>query len=259
MDLSIIIPVFNSENILDTLIINLKKNIKSNKIKKFEVILVNDASSDQSWEKIVQLKKKFKFIKGIDMALNVGQHKAIFAGLKLSSGKKIITMDDDMQHSPFYLMAICKKLDNYDCCYTIYLKRKHALWKRAISYLNSVFSNYIFNKPSSVYLSSYRGFKSEINDKMILEKKSILFLDALILKFSKKLCVINVRHRDRHEGESNYKILNLFSLWFDMIENFHFYPIRLGSLVGLIFFSFVKIIRINSKRNNKHKIKQILK
>lgn len=51
MDLSIIIPVFNSENILDILIINLKKNIKSNKIKKFEVILVNESSSDQSWKK----------------------------------------------------------------------------------------------------------------------------------------------------------------------------------------------------------------
>jgi undecaprenyl-phosphate 4-deoxy-4-formamido-L-arabinose transferase len=156
-------------------------------------------------------------------------------------------------------MAIVKKLDKYDCCYTIYLKRKHALWKKAISYLNSVFSNFILNKPSSIYISSYRGFKSEIRDKMLLEKKTILFLDALILKFSKNLSAINVRHLDRHEGESNYKILNLFSLWFDMIENFHFYPIRLGSLVGLIFFSFVKIIRINSKRSNKYKINKILK
>ena len=106
MNLSIVIPVYNSSNILDNLLSQIKRNIKLNSISKFEVILVNDASKDQSWKKIVKLKKKFKFVKGINLDRNIGQHQAIFVGLKYCSGKKIITMDDDMQHPPEYVFEI---------------------------------------------------------------------------------------------------------------------------------------------------------
>ena len=67
MRLSIIIPVYNSENILPLLVKAIFKNLK-NKIPKYEIILVNDSSRDKSWNKIVDLSKKYKFIKGIDLS-----------------------------------------------------------------------------------------------------------------------------------------------------------------------------------------------
>ncbi len=258
MNLSIVIPVYNSANILNNLINQINKNLTENRINKFEVILVNDASEDQSWRNIVKLKKKFKFIKGINLSKNIGQHEAIFVGLKYCSGKKVITMDDDMQHPPSYLINIYEKLDYYDSCYTLYIKRKHKFWKKAVSYINNIFSSYLFNKPFNVYLSSFRGFRSNIKNKIINEKKKILFLDSLILKFAKNICTIKVIHRRRFKGESNYKISNLFKLWFNMIENFHFYPIRFGSIIGLISFTFVKILRIN-RIKKKFRIIEFLK
>ena len=101
MDLSIIIPVYNSENIIEELVKQLNDSINNiTYINSFEVIMVNDCSSDGSWEKIKAISKKFKFIKGISFAQNYGQHNAIMTGLEACEGERLITMDDDLQHSP---------------------------------------------------------------------------------------------------------------------------------------------------------------
>ena len=95
MKLSIVIPVYNSEKILDKLL----KTIKNAILKKnypFELLLINDCSSDKSWQKILQLKTKYKFIKAINLKYNYGQHGAIFCGLRYSTGDNIVCMDDDM-------------------------------------------------------------------------------------------------------------------------------------------------------------------
>ena len=111
MHLSIVIPVFNSLNILNNLIKQIKFNLKFKEIKKFEIILVNDCSQDNSWNKIKELSKKNLEIKGINLSNNYGQHSSIFAGLKYSKGKIVITTNDDLQHPPSSLISIYKKLN----------------------------------------------------------------------------------------------------------------------------------------------------
>ena len=81
-------------------------------------------------------------------------------------------------------------------------------------------------------------------------KKNIILVDSMLLKSTKKICFIDILHKRRFEGESNYNIKNLFSLWFDSIENFHFIPIRIGSFVGLFFFLIVKTLRLFGKSRN---------
>ena len=86
MDLSIIIPVYNSENILKKLVSEIEKSTSKRSLKK-EIILINDCSKDNSWETIKSLQKKNKSLKGINLQDNFGQHNAIMAGLNLCSGK----------------------------------------------------------------------------------------------------------------------------------------------------------------------------
>ena len=105
MELSIIIPVYNSAKILPTLVGEVEKAL-DNKIKKMEVIFVNDFSIDNSWEIIKKLSKEKKFIKGINLKENYGQHNAIAAGLSISTGEFVILMDDDLQHDPIYIERI---------------------------------------------------------------------------------------------------------------------------------------------------------
>ena len=257
MKLSIVIPIYNSSKIIHKLINQLNSKIDKKILKKTEIILINDFSKDDSWEIIKKISKRNPKIKGINLNDNYGQHSAIFAGLKFAKGKKIITMDDDLQHPPSSIMSIYNKLDDYDLCYTLYLKRKHPVWKKIISYLNNVYSSFLFDKPLNIYHSSFRGFNAHICKKILHFKKPIIFLDSLLLNETKNISTIKVMHKKRFKGESNYKLRNLFSLFFDMIVNYHFLPIRFGSILGLLSKLFVQTFRIfNERKVFQYKIKE---
>ena len=123
MILSIIIPVYNSEDILDELITQITSEIdkKIDLLKEFEIILVNDNSIDKSWQKIKEISTKHKNVTGINLSKNFGQHNALMAGIKNSKGDFLITMDDDLQHPPSYMVEIINKLnEGFDICYTKY-------------------------------------------------------------------------------------------------------------------------------------------
>ena len=257
MKLSIIIPVYNSSKILEKLITEINSNVSNKFEKDYEIILVNDSSKDNSWVVIKKISREFDFVKGIDLNNNVGQHGAVFVGLKHSIGNKIIIMDDDLQHPPESLIAIYEQLDLYDACYTLYLKRKHVYWKILVSTLNNFFSSFIFNKPFRIYTSSMKGIKDSVKNRFIENNPKIPNLDSLILRASKTVTNVKVNHQERFEGKSNYDIKKLFTLWFDMIENFHFYPLRFGSLIGLISFFVVRIFRFAKTRQSfSYKIKE---
>ena len=247
--LSIIIPVYNSSKILKKLINEINLNLYETFKDDYEIILINDFSNDNSWEIIKKISEKFNFIKGINLSYNVGQHGAIFVGLKNSTGDRIIIMDDDLQHPPQSLMSIYEKLDLFDACYTLYIKRKHVNWKIFVSIVNNFFSSFIFNKPFKIYTSSMKGIRGNVRDKFLVHNPKIPFIDSLILKEAKNITNIKVYHQERFEGKSNYDVRKLFILWFDMIENYHFYPLRFGSLIGFISFCAVKLLRIfNTKK-----------
>ena len=255
--LSIIIPVYNSAKILDKLVIEIKSNLSRKFEKDYEIIFINDFSKDNSWEIIKKISKDYNFVKGIDLNYNVGQHGAVFVGLKYSIGKKIIMMDDDLQHPPQSLTSICDQLDEYDACYTLYLKRKHVIWKKIVSSVNNFFSSFIFNKPFKIYISSMKGIRREIKERFIDNNPKTISLDSLILRNANSVTNIKVHHQERFEGKSNYDIKRLFILWFDMIENFHFYPLRFGSLIGLISYCIIKILRISkTKKSFSYEIKE---
>ena len=249
MKLSIIIPVYNSSKILNKLTYEINSYLTNDLKDQYEIILINDSSQDNSWNVIQELSSKHTFIKGVNLEKNVGQHGAIFVGLKFSVGHKIIIMDDDLQHPPQSLFSIYKKLDDFDACYTLYLKRKHVYWKILVSMTNNFFSSFLFNKPNNIYLSSLKGVRSNIRDKFIVINPKIPFIDSLILKHTKNITNININHQERYEGDSNYNLKKLFILWFDMIENFHFWPLRFGSFVGLIAYLFIKLLRLSKKKN----------
>jgi len=250
MQLSIIIPVYNSAKIIPLLVKKIKQNINK-KIKNYEIILINDSSGDNSWQIIEKISKKNNFVKGINLKSNFGQHPAIFTGLKYAKGQKIITMDDDLQHSPKYITKICNALDEYDLCYSIYTKRQYGFIKKSVSYLNNLIASVLLNKSIKIYLSSFRGFNKEVKNRVIKYSGNTIYLDSLLLKNSKKIGLVSVKHQKRYSGSSTYSITSLFSLWFDMIINYHFLPIRPGSFIGAIAKFFILIIKFSSINNSK--------
>jgi len=249
LGLSIIVPVYNSQNILPKLINSIFLLFNKKKII-FEIFLVNDFSQDKSWEVIKNLSSKYKFVKGINLSQNFGQHNAIMAALNQCNGKNIITIDDDLQHSPDNIIDIYQELlKGFDVCYVNYLERKHEKWKIFFSYTSNIISSFLLNKPLKIYCSSYKGFNKNVLKEIIKYKKSNVYIDGLILNFTRNISMISVPHYPRLEGKSNYNFPKLFGLWCNMAENFPIKPFRLATFVGF----FLKMIIILFKKKSNYK------
>ena len=258
MKISIVVPVFNSSDILDELVIRIKNTLEKIDYKdNFELILINDFSGDSSWIKIKNLRKKYFFIKGINLSENFGQHNAIMAGLNNLSGDYVITLDDDLQHPPEYIPNIIEKLNDFDVCYTNYKNRKHIGWKKAVSTINNIVSSFLLNKPLRIYMSSFRGLKKNIVLEIIKFKKPDVYIDGLIINLAKNIEMITVEHHARKKGESNYTLKKLLILWSNMLINFSFFPFKTPSIFGIVLKFLVKLVR---KKNIKpqYKISEII-
>ena len=242
MELSIVIPVYNSGNILPKLAKQIEFNLKD-KINSFELFLVNDCSKDNSWSVIKELSSNNFFIKGLNLKKNYGQHNSIMAGLNECTGNYVILMDDDLQHPPNKINDIYLELKkNYDVCYVNYIKRKHVKWKIFLSKVNNILSSFIFQKkPLHVYTSSFKGFNKKVLKKIIEYKKKEVFLDWLILNYTQNVTIIDVDHFKRHEGETTYDIKNLLFLWSNMITIVPIFPLRFSSPFLLFLKLFLQI------------------
>ena len=255
LSISIVIPVYNSEkilpNLIESIIFYLNKDFSG---LKYEIILINDFSSDKSWEIITELSKKLENLKGINLSENCGQHNAIMAGLNIASGEKIITMDDDFQHHPSNLIFFFNKLDHCDACYTYYKNRKHNFWKKKCSQLNNLISSFLLDKPIHIYMSSFRGLNQKVLIEIIKYKEKNVYLDYLILKNANTVEMINVEHHVRLEGNSKYSLKKLLILWSSMVLCADVLPLRFKSFFILFFKLMAKLIVRNEKKNEQFKI-----
>ena len=254
MDLSIIIPVYNSESILPHLVKEIDIALIDKNLNK-ELIFINDFSEDKSWKTIKHLSTSYSFIKGINLKSNYGQHNAIAAGLNHASGKYIIMMDDDLQHDPKYILKIFNELKNgYDSCYVKYLLRKHKIWKKTLSYFNHISSSYLSGKPISIYTSSFKGIRNEICNKINNDHSFEVFLDWIIVENSKRIQTIEILHRERFDGKTNYSIKKLLLLWSNMILKIK--PKNKFKMILLLFVKFIInfiILKIIKKKDFKEK------
>lgn len=240
MELSIVIPVYNSFNILDELVKNIKLNV--NFVKEYELVLVNDCSPDNSWGKIEELIKENSFIKGVNLRKNSSQHNAVMAGLNQTSGKVIIMMDDDLQHSPKYIENLYAQIvSGFDVCYTKFPDVKQKTWKRLGSKFNDKIANILLKKPKNLYLSSFKGISKAIRDEIIGYNGPYPYVDGLLLSVTNSITTIEVEHKSRFEGEGNYNLINSVSLWLKMVTSFSILPLRVATFIGIIF-SFISFI-----------------
>ena len=163
---------------------------------------------------------------------------------ELKKGDKIITMDDDLQHSPSSIKDLINELNKgFDICYTKYLNRQHPLWKKIMSWINNFMASHLLNKPYNIYLSSYRAFQKKIVKEIINYDEPNVYIDGLVLKITRNISIVSVPHNQRLHGPSNYGFKKLLSLWSNMAINFPIFPLRISSIFGLIILSTIIIIR----------------
>jgi undecaprenyl-phosphate 4-deoxy-4-formamido-L-arabinose transferase len=233
--LSIVIPVYRSAVILPALIERLA-GVLPKRYSSYEVILVDDASPDDTWQSIETLCQSYAWVKGVGLRTNAGQHGAIVAGLNHASGDVIVTMDDDLQHSPEDIPFLVDKIqEGHDVCYATFNSRHHERWKIWGSRFNNFVANILLKKPRDLYLSSFKAFHREIRNEIIKYQGPFPYVDGLILSVTRHIVSIEVEHHPRLEGKSNYSFVKLVRLWTHMATNFSILPLRVASYLGIAF------------------------
>ncbi|MNW44171.1 Undecaprenyl-phosphate 4-deoxy-4-formamido-L-arabinose transferase [compost metagenome] len=235
MDLSIVIPVYNSSEGLDELYDRITSVLSSINYQ-YEVILIDDCSKDKSFSKMNELNKKDNRIQIIQLMRNYGQHNAIICGMKFSSGHFVITMDDDLQNPPEEIPNLINEIKKgYDCVVGTPLLKKHAGYRNFGSYLINRSYQHIFSKPPHIKMSSFRILSRSLVDSIISQNTINPMIDALILKNTNNISNLDVEHDFRKYGSSNYSFKKSYKLAMDILVNYSTIPLQLISWCG--FFS----------------------
>lgn len=235
MKYSIVIPVYNSQNVVENVVEILLDVINKNGFSA-EIILVNDGSSDSSWDVIKQLANDFKNVKSIDLVKNYGQHNAILCGFKYATGDYIITMDDDLQNPPSEIIHLINKMNegNYDLVFGKFREKKDALYRKFGSSFIGYLNTKIFNKPKNITLTNFRIVRRDLIDRVLLHKTSYPYIPGMLLMYASSICNTEVEHHRRSEGVSNYTFKKILSLMSRLLINYSSYPLRLLSTIGLV-------------------------
>lgn len=233
---SIVVPVYRSAGILPELVAAVAEGMAGRRL---ELVLVCDASPDNSWRVIGELATRYSFIRGICLRKNVGQHNAIMAGLAHSGGESVVVMDDDLQHPPSAIPLLLKALENgADVCYANYVQRKHALWKRVGSKFNDMVATLLLGKPSNLYLSSFKAMRRAIADQVVKYDGPFAYVDGLILESTAAITSVDIAHCERRSGEGNYSLRRSVSLWLKMVTSFSVFPLRVLFVLGALVATF---------------------
>jgi polyisoprenyl-phosphate glycosyltransferase len=233
---SIVIPVFNSEQTLLLLAERIDRTF-DRLDKQYQIIFVNDASTDQSWHVLKSIKEKFpKTVKIIRLLKNSGQHNAILCGFNYVEGNIIITMDDDLQNPPEEIVKLIDALaDGYDLVIASYSSKQHSNLRNIGGGIIDRIQKTIFKLPDDFQLTSFRATRSTVINAVCQMRGSFPYITAMLLAHASSCRNIMVNHEKRKHGKSNYSAKKAVSLALNLLLNYSTIPIYL--VAGLCFFS----------------------
>lgn len=232
--ISVIIPVFNEEENLRELGERLMRTL-SGMDRSFEIILVDDGSSDRSWEILTELHDKYpENLRALQFNRNFGQHQAIFAGFQAARGQVMITLDADLQNPPEEIPRLVAKIEEgYDTVGGWRENRQDSLFRKLPSHLVNV----VMSKVTGVKLRDYgcmlRAYRREVIDSINQCHESSSFIPALANLFSRRVAEISVGHAERERGQSKYGLIKLLRLNFDLVTGFSNLPIHAVGFTGV--------------------------
>jgi dolichol-phosphate mannosyltransferase len=231
--ISVVIPVYRAERVLDELIDRIQKSI--NLItENFEIILVDDRSPDSSWDKMKDISSQSKFVRSIRLSRNFGQHYAITAGLDYARGEWIVVMDCDLQDQPEEIINLYKKAqEGFDAVLARRYERKDKLVKRFFSRVFYRTLGYLTGTKQDESIANFGIFNRKVIDQVKNLRESIRYFPTMVRWVGFNTATLNVEHAERPEGKSSYNLKKLLMLALDIILAYSDRPIRLVIKVGL--------------------------
>ena len=239
-----VIPVYNSQESLSELIRRLKETLKAH-CEVWEIILVNDGSTDESWSRIKRLSDNCDQLIGINLRRNFGQHNALLCGIRQAKYEFIITLDDDLQNPPEEIPKLLEKLDQgYDVVYGYPKIEKHGFFRNIASMFTKMALKTTMGISIARHVSAFRAFRTELRDSFSDYKGSFISIDVLLSWGTNSFSAIPVNHEQRAEGNSNYTVRKLINHALNMITGFSVLPLQIASIMGFVLAIFGLLVLI---------------
>ncbi len=234
MKLSIVSPVYHGEKMLDELVRRLHAAINP-LTSDYDIILVNDCSPDNSWEKISEICARDKQVKGINLSRNFGQPYAITAGLTYAKGDYVAVIDCDLQNKPEDFPAMYQKaLEGYDVVSARRVVREDTFMKRMSSLVFHKVYDFLSGFDTDKAVAEFGIYSQKIVKVYCsIPEYSRSFVE-LIHTLGFKKTSIDVLHDHRLEGESSYNLARLLKLSYNSIISNSNRPLYLAVTLGLI-------------------------
>jgi undecaprenyl-phosphate 4-deoxy-4-formamido-L-arabinose transferase len=235
-NISLVIPIYNGSLTIVKLVHQCILTFEG--LFELEIVLVNDCSEDNSLNVCLDLRTKFpNIITFISLSRNFGEHNAVMAGLNHSTGDYVLTLDDDGQNPPEEALKLINHAvsECFDVVYSSYPKKKHHWLRNLFSFINGKVANLMLQKPSELYLCSFRVMSRFIVNEIIKYDLPYPYVDGLILRSTSNIGTVETTHHQRVAGESGYTLKKLIRLWLNMFTNFSILPLRVASFIGFAF------------------------
>lgn len=230
---SFVIPCYRSALTLPKVVEEIHTAMEAMADYRYEIVLVNDCSPDETFSVIRKLCTENKKIKGVNLARNFGQHAALMAGFAHAGGEIIVCLDDDGQTPADEVGKLLKALEEgADVVYASYEHKKHSWFRNFGSKLNDLMTRVMLGKPKKLRVSSYFAMKRFVADEICRYENAYPYVIGLVLRTTKNIVNVPVHHRERESGASGYTLGKLVNLWVNGFTSFSVKPLRIATFLG---------------------------
>lgn len=231
---SIAIPCYKSALTIPTVVRDIQNAFSQREDFDYQIILVNDYPDDNTFDVISRLCEEDPKVIGINLSRNFGQTTAKMAALPYVTGDILVYMDDDGQHPADQIFRLVDKvLEGYDLVYARFPHKKHSLFKRFTSWLNSKVLELNGSKPKGISISSYLAMNRVAVEALKKYKSPFPSMGGYLSHVIRRYANVDMEHRDRLAGQSNYTLRKMMSLWLTGFTNFSTMPLRISAFIGI--------------------------
>lgn len=234
--ISFVIPCYRSEHTIEAVVAEIMDTMEGLVAYDYDIFLVNDCSPDNTFAVIKRICEKHNNVTGISLAKNFGQHAALMAGLRKSDGDIVVCLDDDGQTPADEVGSLIDAVEQgSDVVYASYDSKQHSAFRNFGSHINDMMTRVMLGKPKELQLTSYFAVKRFVVDSMLQYEQSYPYVIGLVLRATKNIINVPVKHRKREVGSSGYTMRKLLSLWFNGFTAFSIFPLRIATAAGAFF------------------------
>lgn len=250
-EISIVVPVYNEESLLEELISRLK-SVCDGLNRSYEILVIDDGSRDGSFEKLKTIRKTDNKLRLVRLTRNFGQQAAVLAGFRMSHGEIIVQLDSDLQNPPEEIPKLLNAMtEDIDLVTTVHKKRQDGLLRVMGSNFLRRFGQMLFGETVKLNLSSFRAIRRSVVKKIETCRDRSRYMAVLMSWMGLPSVEVEVQHHARKKGKTKYSFLTLIKLSWDLVTGYSNFPLRLvtymglfGALIGFLMMTFLLYQRV---------------